>query len=155
MFQFGHRKKMSFVNIVIVLIISTFWISNSHSAVTDFKCTSSGYFRNPKDCTRFHVCVDLTGIRARGIFRKYNFNCPVGTVFDEGLSVCNYVHAAPPCENGGAGKPNLRFPNGRPAPARPRPNNRPRNRPNNRPRNRPTNSRPSRVKNNKVGNTVG
>ena len=80
---------MSFVNII-VLIISTFWISNSHSAVTDFKCTSSGYFRNPEDCTRFHVCVDLTGIRARGIFRKYNFNCPVGTVFDEHLSVLSH-----------------------------------------------------------------
>ena len=153
MFQFDTTTtKMSFVKSIIVLIISTFWISNSHSAVTDFKCTSSGYFRNPEDCTRFHVCVDLTGIRARGIFRKYNFNCPVGTVFDEGLSVCNYVHAAPPCENrGGAGKPNVRFPNGRPEPTRPRP----KFRPNNRPRNRAKNSRPNRVKNNKVCTTVG
>ena len=34
-----------------------------------------------------------------GFFRKYTFSCPVGTVFDETVSVCNHPWAAPPCED--------------------------------------------------------
>ena len=61
----------------------------------DSDCTSNGFFRNSEDCTRFYRCVDLTG---KGHFRKYTFSCPVGTVFDETVSVCNHPWAAPPCE---------------------------------------------------------
>ena len=60
----------------------------------DSECTSNGFFRNSEDCTRFYRCVDLTG---KGHFRKYTFSCPVGTVFDESVSVCNHPWAAPPC----------------------------------------------------------
>ena len=59
------------------------------------ECTSNGFFRHPDDCTRFYRCVDLTG---RGYFQTYTFSCPVGTVFDETVSVCNHPWAAPPCE---------------------------------------------------------
>merc|ERR1712020_347189 len=59
------------------------------------ECSSNGFFRHPEDCTRFYRCVDLTG---RGYFQKYTFSCPVGTVFDEDVSVCNHPWAAPPCE---------------------------------------------------------
>ena len=62
----------------------------------DSDCTSNGFFRNSEDCTRFYRCVDLTG---KGHFRKYTFSCPVGTVFDETVSVCNHPWAAPPCED--------------------------------------------------------
>ena len=61
----------------------------------DSTCTSNGFFRNSEDCTRFYRCVDLTG---KGHFRKYDFSCPVGTVFDETVSVCNHPWAAPPCD---------------------------------------------------------
>lgn len=61
----------------------------------DGECKSNGFFRHPEDCTRFYRCVDLTGA---GFFRKYTFSCPVGTVFDETVSVCNHPWAAPPCE---------------------------------------------------------
>merc|ERR1719273_2824508 len=61
----------------------------------DGDCTSNGFFRHPEDCTRFYRCVDLTG---KGYFKKYTFSCPVGTVFDETVSVCNHPWAAPPCE---------------------------------------------------------
>ena len=60
------------------------------------KCKSNGFFRHPEDCTRFYRCVDLTG---RGYFQKYTFSCPVGTVFDETVSVCNHPWAAPPCQD--------------------------------------------------------
>merc|ERR1711936_1076835 len=59
------------------------------------ECTSNGFFRHPDDCTRFYRCVDLTG---RGYFQTYTFSCPVGTVFDENVSVCNHPWAAPPCD---------------------------------------------------------
>jgi len=71
------------------------------AAVLGFKldsdCKSNGFFRNPEDCTRFYRCVDLTG---KGHFKKYTFSCPVGTVFDESVMVCNHPWAAPPCDNG-------------------------------------------------------
>lgn len=60
------------------------------------ECKANGFFRNSEDCTRFYRCVDLTG---RGYFQKYTFSCPVGTVFDENVQVCNHKWAAPPCEN--------------------------------------------------------
>ena len=59
------------------------------------ECESVGFFRDPENCARFYRCVDLTGT---GSFQTYFFDCPAGTVFDEGVSVCNFPWAAPPCE---------------------------------------------------------
>ena len=75
------------------IVLSTILISLCSGA--EPKCKSNGFFRHPDDCTRFYRCVDLTG---NGYFQKYTFSCPVGTVFDENVSVCNHKWAAPPCD---------------------------------------------------------
>lgn len=60
-------------------------------------CTQEGFFRNPDDCSKFYRCVDLWQ-NGRGL-TIYNFDCPVGTVFDEAVSVCNWPQLAAPCSN--------------------------------------------------------
>merc|ERR1711971_1222451 len=89
-----HYKMNSVTKLVTILALVLM------PAVLGFKldsdCTSNGFFRNPEDCTRFYRCVDLTG---KGHFRKYTFSCPVGTVFDESVMVCNHPWAAPPCDS--------------------------------------------------------
>ena len=77
-------------SIVTILLIASLALETESQ-----ECTKNGFFRHPEDCTRFYRCVDLTG---RGYFQKYTFSCPVGTVFDENVSVCNHPWAAPPCE---------------------------------------------------------
>ena len=57
-------------------------------------CQQNGFFGYPNDCTRFYRCVDLTG---SGNFQKYSFSCPVGTAFDQELSICNFLHSVVPC----------------------------------------------------------
>ena len=76
-------------SIVTILILAVVGLAESQ------ECRKNGFFRHPEDCTRFYRCVDLTGA---GYFQKYTFSCPVGTVFDENVSVCNHPWAAPPCE---------------------------------------------------------
>ncbi len=60
------------------------------------KCTEEGFFRNPTNCKKFYRCVDLWQ-NGREL-TIYHFNCPVGTVFDENVSVCNWPQAAAPCD---------------------------------------------------------
>ena len=98
---------MKTVTIKVTVLALTLILPLSYAE--DAQCTSNGFFRQPDDCTRFYRCVDLTG---QGYFQKYTFSCPVGTVFDENLSVCNHPWAAPPCNSeegeeemlGGAGE---------------------------------------------------
>ena len=91
--------RMNSVTKVVTILALTLGLPAA--AVLGFKldsdCKSNGFFRNPEDCTRFYRCVDLTG---KGHFKKYTFSCPVGTVFDESVMVCNHPWAAPPCDNG-------------------------------------------------------
>lgn len=58
-------------------------------------CTREGFFRNPDDCSKFYRCIDLWQNGQR--FGIFNFNCPVGTVFDENYMVCNWAFLAPSC----------------------------------------------------------
>ncbi|XP_023218621.1 dentin sialophosphoprotein-like [Centruroides sculpturatus] len=61
------------------------------------ECKKSGYFRNPKNCSKFYRCVDHSGDGKA--FKIYHFDCPSGLVFDEVLSVCNWPdQAQPPCK---------------------------------------------------------
>ena len=80
------------MNFLVTILVSAILISLCSAA--EPKCKKNGFFRHPEDCTRFYRCVDLTG---RGFYKKYTFSCPVGTVFDETVSVCNHPWAAPPC----------------------------------------------------------
>lgn len=66
-------------------------------------CKEEGFFRNPTNCKKFYRCVDLWQ-NGREL-TIYHFNCPVGTVFDESVSVCNWPQLAAPCtgnEDGGS-----------------------------------------------------
>ncbi|GFW66259.1 uncharacterized protein TNCV_1711581 [Trichonephila clavipes] len=50
-------------------------------------CTQSGFFRCEEDCTRFYRCVDEDG---NGNFKRYNFSCPDGLIFDEKNEKCDW-----------------------------------------------------------------
>lgn len=48
-----------------------------------FKCTSAGFFKDPKDPRKFHQCVNFGGY-----FKDFVFECPEGTRYDDKLHVC-------------------------------------------------------------------
>ncbi|PRD36140.1 UNVERIFIED_CONTAM: hypothetical protein NCL1_09529 [Trichonephila clavipes] len=50
-------------------------------------CTQSGFFRCEEDCNRFYRCVDEDG---NGNFKRYNFSCPDGLIFDEKNEKCDW-----------------------------------------------------------------
>ncbi|XP_065077176.1 acidic mammalian chitinase-like [Ochlerotatus camptorhynchus] len=57
----------------------------STTTVSDeFQCVSTGYFRDPKDCTKFYYCDRTT---------RFEFVCPPGLYFDETTFVCNWAIA--------------------------------------------------------------
>ncbi|MBD2694363.1 chitin binding peritrophin-A domain-containing protein [Anabaena catenula] len=62
--------------------------SNSLTLVTT-QCESEGFHPNPNDCQKFYRCVD----NGDGSYRKYDFECGTGTVWDEELVTCNYPYA--------------------------------------------------------------
>merc|ERR1712223_1732114 len=65
-----------------------------HPQVSD--CVQEGFFRYPNDCKRFYRCVDWD--HDGRDFSIFHFLCPVGTVFDEGIQICNHPRLAPPCD---------------------------------------------------------
>lgn len=52
-------------------------------------CTQEGFLADRCDCRRFYRCVD----EGSGKFRKYNFTCGVGTVWDSEIQACNHAWA--------------------------------------------------------------
>ncbi|XP_043280232.1 mucin-5AC-like [Venturia canescens] len=54
------------------------------------ECTCAGFMADPEDCTKFYRCVD----EGNGSFRRYEFNCGEGTVWDPKIESCNHPWAA-------------------------------------------------------------
>lgn len=50
----------------------------------DFKCVSTGYFRDPKNCSKFYYCDNTS---------QFEFTCPSGLYFDTTTFVCNWANA--------------------------------------------------------------
>ncbi|GFT69537.1 uncharacterized protein NPIL_500371 [Nephila pilipes] len=50
-------------------------------------CTQSGFFRCEEDCNKFYRCVDEEG---NGNYKRYNFSCPDGLIFDEKNERCDF-----------------------------------------------------------------
>ncbi|RXG52323.1 hypothetical protein Avbf_16245 [Armadillidium vulgare] len=66
--------------------------TRAQSRPTSADCKEPGFFPTPGSCLHFYRCVDS---RHDGSFYSvFHFTCPVGTVFDDSLDVCNYPHAA-------------------------------------------------------------
>lgn len=63
---------------------STTPTQQSTTASGEFKCVSTGYFRDPMDCTKFYYCDKTT---------RFAFACPAGLYFDETVFVCNWANA--------------------------------------------------------------
>jgi hypothetical protein len=59
------------------------------------KSSINAHFRN-----RFYRCTDPWGA---GNYRKFQFECPAGTVFDESISVCNWPQQSAPCDEDNVG----------------------------------------------------
>ncbi|XP_055531988.1 acidic mammalian chitinase-like [Wyeomyia smithii] len=51
------------------------------SASRPFVCTTTGYFRDPIDCTKFYHCVGTS---------RYDFTCPNGLYFSPQIIACDY-----------------------------------------------------------------
>ncbi|OXA64375.1 uncharacterized protein LOC110863074 [Folsomia candida] len=89
---------MSIYPSIIALTIVTLWLPYGISVpgfgwdphLKGSTCVDPGYFVNPHDCTRFFRCVDHSTSEGPLLIR-YDFDCPHGTVFDEGAKVC--IHA--------------------------------------------------------------
>jgi len=60
-------------------------------AADSLMCTEEGFFPDPGDCTRFYRCVNVDGE-----FRRLDFSCGPGTVFDPELTTCNHPWAVSP-----------------------------------------------------------
>ncbi|CAH2235258.1 jg20633 [Pararge aegeria aegeria] len=58
-----------------------------------FICTHSGFFGDYNDCQKFYRCVE----NGKGSFKKYEFTCSEGTVWDKKLESCNYAWAVKEC----------------------------------------------------------
>jgi collagen type IV alpha len=61
-------------------------------------CNKIGFYPHPTRCDKFYRCVD----NGKG-FNVYYFDCPVGTIFDPSIEVCNYRESVYPirvCETG-------------------------------------------------------
>ncbi|KAK2579202.1 hypothetical protein KPH14_002721, partial [Odynerus spinipes] len=62
----------------------------SERPLDDTKCRAPGFFPDPNDCTKFYRCVSAGYF---GVFAKYEFVCPGGTIWDQDLSSCNHPWA--------------------------------------------------------------
>ncbi|CAB4056118.1 unnamed protein product [Lepeophtheirus salmonis] len=58
-----------------------------------YPCTTPGFFRDPDNCQHFYRCVNWYG----NYFTSFAFNCPLGTAFDESISVCNHIGLVSEC----------------------------------------------------------
>lgn len=73
----------------------------SEDSTSSETCTEEGYFRNPKDCSKFYRCVDYEGDGKS--FTIFHFDCPENTAFDDILDVCVWPEQArPPCKDDGS-----------------------------------------------------
>ncbi|XP_011503258.1 PREDICTED: uncharacterized protein YMR317W-like [Ceratosolen solmsi marchali] len=54
-------------------------------------CNNAGFYPHPTHCNKFYRCVD----NGKG-FNVYYFDCPVGTIFDPSIEVCNYAESVYP-----------------------------------------------------------
>lgn len=53
------------------------------------KCQYPGMFPTPGSCVNFYRCVDWTGTGA--FYSVFQFNCPLGTIFDDDLDICSHI----------------------------------------------------------------
>ncbi|XP_043476187.1 uncharacterized protein LOC122507503 [Leptopilina heterotoma] len=54
-------------------------------------CNIPGFYAHPLKCNKFYRCVD----NGNG-FNVYYFDCPLGTIFDPSINVCNYPESIYP-----------------------------------------------------------
>ncbi|CAL4099788.1 unnamed protein product, partial [Meganyctiphanes norvegica] len=84
-----NTSTMSQISLFLVLVLTAIVAADSKPPASI--CKTAGFFSNPGSCTAFHRCVDWTGKGTR--FSIFHFNCPIGTLFDESLSICNHAYA--------------------------------------------------------------
>ncbi|CAG5050536.1 unnamed protein product [Parnassius apollo] len=65
----------------------------SKNEIDNFKCSESGFVRDPNDCRKFYRCIE----NGRGSYTKYEFSCGEGTVWDKNIESCNHVWMVKEC----------------------------------------------------------
>ncbi|KAB7500397.1 hypothetical protein Anas_14690, partial [Armadillidium nasatum] len=63
----------------------------AQSRKTSADCKEAGFFPTPGSCLDFYRCVDSHNDGS--FYTVFHFTCPVGTVFDDFLDICNYPQA--------------------------------------------------------------
>ncbi|GIY83676.1 hypothetical protein CDAR_171171 [Caerostris darwini] len=61
-------------------------------------CTREGFFRCKEACNQFYRCVDEEGTGEN--YKRYNFTCPEGLIFDENNEKCDWPSEELTCEEG-------------------------------------------------------
>lgn len=59
----------------------------------EFQCTKAGYFRDPKDCSKFYLCVE----QGQGEFARHSYTCGENSAFDESTTTCTFRDKVPGC----------------------------------------------------------
>ncbi|XP_035223795.1 uncharacterized protein LOC118196447 [Stegodyphus dumicola] len=106
----GNRKQFgSFRDLDIVLSTGESQISEEvqilHDSNTDpeemkkFKCERIGFFRHPKDCTKFYQCAEYRPPNWQPSNQNavFIYKCPQGLVFDETQESCIWPSYSDPC----------------------------------------------------------
>ncbi|KAF8786925.1 putative endochitinase like protein [Argiope bruennichi] len=58
-------------------------------------CRKEGFFRCEEDCNKFYRCIDEDG---NGNYKRYNFSCPEGLIFDEKNERCDWPSEELTCD---------------------------------------------------------
>nr|XP_032523715.1 LOW QUALITY PROTEIN: serine-rich adhesin for platelets-like [Danaus plexippus plexippus] len=69
--------------------------TNEEANILDKSCSTSGYFVNSLDCSKFYRCVE----NGKGSFTRFDYNCGEGTVWDESIEACNHAWAVKSCRS--------------------------------------------------------
>ncbi|XP_011689188.1 PREDICTED: LOW QUALITY PROTEIN: mucin-5AC-like [Wasmannia auropunctata] len=63
--------------------------NNVINCKNEYRCTQEGFLADTCDCRKFYRCVN----EGYGQFRKYDFKCGEGTVWDPEIQACNHAWA--------------------------------------------------------------
>ncbi|CAG9584672.1 unnamed protein product [Danaus chrysippus] len=69
--------------------------TNEEANILEKSCSTSGYFVNSLDCSKFYRCVE----NGKGSFTRFDYNCGEGTVWDESIEACNHAWAVKSCRS--------------------------------------------------------
>jgi len=68
-------------------------LNTSKQDMTSNQCKQEGYYGSETDCSSFYRCVEDTSqvsMNGQKMFKRVDFECPPGTIFDDEIKACNF-----------------------------------------------------------------